>query len=589
MNQKIKKEDVPKVERMRHTLSHVLAQAVLNLYPKTKLGIGPAIENGFYYDFEFPKPITEEELPKIEEEMKKIIQKDLPLKQEYKNREETIKYFKGKKQTYKLDLIKDIPDKKFSFYISGENNFVDLCRGPHLNSTGEIKAFKLTRMAGAYWKGDEKKQMLTRIYGIGFETQKELRKYENMMEEAAKRDHRKLGKSLDLFSFHQEGPGFVFWHPRGLKLRENLIEYWREVHEREGYEEIKTPTLLAMCAWDRSGHTETFIDKMFLAKTHEDEDICYALKPMNCDGGMLIFKSKQISYRDLPIRMGELGTVYRYERDGEVHGLMRAREFTQDDAHIYCTQEQIKDELKKVIKLALEIYETFQLELSHIEFSTRPEKSIGSDEIWEKAENTMKETIEEEKIKYQINEGDGAFYGPKLDFHLKDSVGRTWQCATIQLDFAQPENFDLNYIDENGEKVRPVMIHRTIYGSLERFLGILIEHYAGKLPLWLAPEQIAIVPIAERHLEYANTIAEKLKEKGLSCHVNYENDTMQLRIRQSELMKIPYILVVGDKEEETQTVSIRPSGKKELGIMKIEEFLKILNEELSSKAQESSF
>ena len=441
----------------------------------------------------------------------------------------------------------------------------------------------------ANWKGDEKKQMLTRIYGIGFETQKELRKYENMMEEAAKRDHRKLGKSLDLFSFHQEGPGFVFWHPRGLKLRENLIEYWREVHEREGYEEIKTPTLLAMCAWDRSGHTETFIDKMFLAKTHEDEDICYALKPMNCDGGMLIFKSKQISYRDLPIRMGELGTVYRYERDGEVHGLMRAREFTQDDAHIYCTQEQIKDELKKVIKLALEIYETFQLELSHIEFSTRPEKSIGSDEIWEKAENTMKETIEEEKIKYQINEGDGAFYGPKLDFHLKDSVGRTWQCATIQLDFAQPENFDLNYIDENGEKVRPVMIHRTIYGSLERFLGILIEHYAGKLPLWLAPEQIAIVPIAERHLEYANTIAEKLKEKGLSCHVNYENDTMQLRIRQSELMKIPYILVVGDKEEETQTVSIRPSGKKELGIMKIEEFLKILNEELSSKAQESSF
>jgi threonyl-tRNA synthetase len=588
MNNKIKKSDVSEVEKMRHTLSHVLAQAVLNLFPKTKLGIGPAIENGFYYDFEFSETITDEVLPKIEKEMKQLIKNNLPIKQEFKTRGETIKYFKEKKQTYKLDLIKEIPDEKFSFYISGENNFVDLCRGPHLNTTGEVKAFKLTKIAGAYWKGDEKNPMLTRIYGIGFENEKELKKYEEMMEEAAKRDHRKLGKNLDLFSFHEEGPGFVFWHPRGLKLREKLIEYWREVHEREEYEEIKTPTLLSMCAWDRSGHTDTFLEKMFLAKTHDDEEMCYALKPMNCDGGMLIFKSKQVSYKDLPIKMGEMGTVYRYESSGEIHGLMRAREFTQDDAHIYCTKDQIKDEFKKVIRLALEMYDTFGLELSHIEFSTRPEKSIGSDEIWQQAENTIQETIEEEKTNFQVNEGDGAFYGPKLDFHLKDAIGRTWQCATIQLDFAQPDNFDLNYINENGEKVRPVMIHRTVYGSLERFLAVLLEHYAGKLPLWLAPDQIAIVPIAERHLEYANTISNKLKEKGFSCRVNYENDTMQSRIRESELMKIPYILVVGDKEEETQTVSIRPAGKKELGIMKIEELLKILKEELASKSKESA-
>ncbi len=583
MNEKMKIEEVSEVEKMRHTLSHVLAQAVLSLYPKTKLGIGPAIENGFYYDFEFNKPVTEDILPKIEMEMKKIIKQNLSLKQEYKKRENAIKFFEETKQTYKLDLIKDIPDKKFSFYISGDNEFTDLCRGPHLKSTGKIKSFKLTKMAGAYWRGDETKPMLTRIYGVGFESKKELEEYENMLEEAAKRDHRKLGKSLDLFSFHEEGPGFVFWHPRGLKLREKLIEYWREVHEREGYVEIKTPTLLSMSTWERSGHTKTFLDKMYLAKTNEDKEVTYALKPMNCDGGMLVFKSKQVSYKDLPIKMGELGTVYRYESSGEIHGLMRVREITQDDAHIYCTQEQIKDELKKVIKLTLEIYKTFDLELSHIELSTRPEKSIGSDEIWQKAENTMKETIQEEQIIYEINEGDGAFYGPKIDFHLKDSVGRTWQCATIQLDFAQPENFELYYTDEKGGKVRPVMIHRTVLGSLERFLGILIEHYAGKLPLWLAPDQIAIIPIADRHVKYADDIADKLKEKGFSCFVNKDNDTMQSRIRESELMKIPYTLVVGDKEEETQTVSIRPAGKKELGIMKLEELLKILKEEIISK------
>lgn len=583
MNEKIKIEDVSEIEKMRHTLSHILAQAVLNLYPKAKLGIGPAIENGFYYDFEFTKPVTDEILPKIEKEMREIIKKNLPLKQVFKSREETIQLFKEKKQTYKLDLIKDIPDNKFSLYTSGESDFIDLCRGPHLKSTGKVKTFKLTKMAGAYWKGDETKPMLTRIYGLAFESKKELEDHERMLEEALKRDHRKLGKALDLFSFHEEGPGFVFWHPRGLKLRNKLIEFWQEIHQREGYSEIKTPTLLAMCAWERSGHTETFLDKMYLVKTQDDKEMCYALKPMNCDGGMLIYKSKQVSYKDLPIKMGELGTVYRYESSGEIHGLMRAREFTQDDAHIYCTEEQTKEEIKKIIRLALEIYKTFDLELSHIEFSTKPEKSIGSDEIWQKAENTIQETIEEEKIKFQINEGDGAFYGPKIDFHLKDSVGRSWQCATIQLDFAQPENFDLNYINEKGEKIRPVMIHRTIYGSLERFLAVLLEHYAGKLPLWLAPDQIAIIPIADRHLKYATNILKRLQEKNLSCIIKDENDTMQSRIREAELMKIPYILVVGDKEEDTQTVSIRPAGKKELGIMKVEELLKILKEELISK------
>ncbi len=583
MNKNNRIQDVTEVEKMRHTLSHILAQAVLNLFPKTKLGIGPAIENGYYYDFEFTKPITEDILPKIEEEMQTIVKRNLPIRQEFKSRDDTIKYFEEKKQTYKLDLIKEIPDDKFSFFTSGENDFVDLCRGPHLESTGKVKAFKLTSIAGAYWRGDEKKKMLTRIYGLGFESKKELKEYEEMLEEAQKRDHRKLGKSLDLFSFHEEGPGFVFWHPRGLKLRDKLIEYWKKVHEEEGYVEIKTPTLLTIDTWARSGHMQTFVDKMFLAKTHDSEEMNYAMKPMNCDGGMLVYKSKQISYKDLPLKMGELGTVYRYESSGEVHGLMRVRELTQDDAHIYCTEEQVKEELNKVIKLALKMYEDFGLELSHIELSTRPEKSIGSDEIWQKAETTMREVLEEEKIKHQINEGDGAFYGPKFDFHLKDSVGRSWQCATIQLDFAQPENFDLTYINEEGNKIRPVMIHRTVYGSLERFMGIILENYAGRLPIWLAPDQISIVPIAERHLDYAKEIAEKLKEKNMSTIISYENDTMQSRIRESELMKIPYILVVGDKEEETQTVSVRPVGKKELGIMKLEEFIKSIKEEINKK------
>jgi threonyl-tRNA synthetase len=583
MQERRKLEDITKIEKIRHTLSHILAHAVLNLYPDTKLGIGPAIENGYYYDFDFKKPISEDILPKIEEEMKNIIDKNLPLMKIMKSREEAIKFFEDSGQIYKLDLINNIPEENFSFYATGDNEFIDLCRGPHIESTGGIKAFKLTKIAGAYWKGDEKNKMLTRIYGVAFESKKELREYENMIEEAMKRDHRKLGKSLDLFSFHEEGPGFVFWHPRGLKTREKLIEYWREVHKGEGYEEVRTPAMLTIDSWRRSGHLDSYIDKIYFAKTHDSEEMNYAIKPMNCNGGILIYKTSQKSYRDLPIRMGELGTVYRYEGSGEIHGLMRVRELTQDDAHIYCREDQIKQELKNVISLCLRMYKTFDLEIEHIELSTRPDKSIGSDEAWEKAESTMKEVLKEEKIDFLINEGDGAFYGPKFDFHLKDCIGRTWQCATIQLDFAQPENFDLTYVNEEGEKIRPVMIHRTIYGSIERFLGIILENYAGKLPLWLAPDQISIVPIAERHLEYAEELKNKLRDSGFTTVIMYDNDTMQSRIRESEIQKIPYILVVGDKEEETQTVSVRPVGKKELGIMKLEEFTKLLKEELNEK------
>ena len=580
MKETRKKNDITEIEKIRHSLSHILAQAVLNLYPNTKLGIGPAIENGYYYDFEFAEPVTEDILPQIEEEMRKIIDKDLSFKQINKSREETIEFLKEQQQTYKLDLIEDIPDEKFSFYLTGDNEFIDLCRGPHIESTGKVNAFKLTQIAGAYWKGNSENKMLTRIYGLAFQSKKELKNYQKMMEEAAKRDHRKLGKDLDLFSFHEDGPGFVFWHDRGFKVRNQLIEYWRKLHRREGYEEIKTPTMLSIDIWKKSGHIDTFLDKMFLATPYGADKMEYAIKPMNCDGGMLVYKTQQKSYRDLPIKMGEIGTVHRYEGSGELHGLMRVREATQDDAHIYCRESQIKEELMGVMKLCNEIYESFDLEINHIELSTRPEKSIGSDEIWGKAESTMKEVLKEEKIDYDINEGDGAFYGPKFDFHLKDCIGRTWQCSTIQLDFAQPENFDLTYINEQGEKERPVMIHRTIYGSLERFMGIIIENYAGKFPLWLAPEQISIIPIAERHLEYAEEIVKKLRKKGMNTIMNYEDETMQSRIRDSEIMKIPYALVVGDKEEETQTVSVRPVGQKELGIMKLEEFIKILKEEI---------
>lgn len=575
-----------KLEYMRHTASHVLAQAVLKLFPDAKLGIGPAIDKGFYYDFELPRQLTPEDLPKIEKEMKKIIKKDLPMKQLFRSRDEAIEYLKKNNQTYKIDLLEDIPDKKLSFYVTGEDKFSDLCRGPHVDSTGKIGAIKLDRLAGAYWRGDENEPMLQRVYGLAFETEEELEEYLELRKKRELNDHRRLGKQMHLFSFHEESPGSAFWHPKGLRLFNNLVDYWREVHRDEGYVEVRTPVMLTKETWKKSGHLDNFSDKMYMVKTADSEDYNYAAKPMNCDGGMIVFKSHQHSYKDLPLRMGEMGVVHRYESSGETHGLLRVREFTQDDAHIYCTPDQVKDEMKKVIHLCMEVYKTFGLEIDHIELSTRPEKSVGSDEVWEMAEDIMRQILKEEGLVHQINEGDGAFYGPKFDLHLKDTMERTWQCATIQLDFAQPENFDLEYVDENGEKQRPIMIHRVVYGSLERFLGILIENYGGVFPVWLAPEQIRIVPISDKHIDYAENVKSKIEEVAPEVTIDDRSETMQSRIRDAELEKVPYILVVGDKEVETDSVSVRPHGHKDTGMVNINKFIKLINKSIQNKTNE---
>ena len=571
------------LEKMRHSASHVLAQAVLKVFPKAKLGIGPAIENGFYYDFDLPRPLREDDLANIEKEMKAIIKRDLLFSQIRLPRKDVIECLEKEDQGYKLDLIKDIEDKDLSTYVTGNGEFTDLCRGPHVKSTGEIGAIALDRIAGAYWRGDEKKPMLQRIYGLAFPTQEELEAYMELRERLLEVDHRKLGKQMNLFSFHEESPGNAFWHPKGLKLMNTLIEYWREVHEKEGYVEVRTPVLLNIDTWKRSGHLDNFREKMYMVQTFDADTFNYAIKPMNCDGGILIYKNTQHSYREFPIRMGELGVVHRYESSGETHGLLRVREFTQDDAHIYCTPNQIKSELKGVIHLCLDFYAAFGMKVHHIELSTRPEKSTGSDEIWEKAESIMREVMEEEGIKKQINEGEGAFYGPKFDFQLSDSMGRTWQCGTIQLDFAQPENFDLEYIDEKGEKSRPIMIHRVVYGSIERFLGVLLENYEGVLPFWIAPEQVRIVPISDRHTEYAENIRQKLKKVKIDATVDDRGETMQSRIRDAELEKIPYILVVGDKEQDSESVAVRPHGKKDTGMVSVEEFIKLTTKEIRTK------
>jgi threonyl-tRNA synthetase len=534
----------------------VLAQAVLKKFPSAKLGIGPAIENGFYYDFELPRPLKEEDLEEIEEEMKKIVKKDLPFEQVVLPREEVIKTYEESDQGYKIDLLKDIPDKEISMYVTGKDDFVDLCRGPHVESTGKIGVVKLDRIAGAYWRGDEKRPMLQRIYGLAFKTKREMEEYLELRKEIELVDHRRLGKQMDLFSFHDESPGCAFWHPKGIEIINRLIAYWRDIHKKRGYVEVRTPVLLTSDTWKRSGHLDNFREKMYMVQTFDSNDFNYAMKPMNCDGGIIIYKSNQHSYKELPIRMGEIGVVHRYESSGETHGLLRVRELTQDDAHIYCTPEQIKDELKGVIDLCLEFYDAFGLEVAHIELSTRPERSVGSDEIWEKAEVIMREV---------------------------DSMGRTWQCATIQLDFAQPENFDLEYIDEQGEKVRPIMIHRVVYGALERFFAILLEDCGGILPLWLAPEQVRIVPIADRHEEYAGRVEKRLKQGGIDVTVDNRGETMQSRIRDAEMQKIPYVLIVGDKEEGNDTVSVRPHGKKDTGMVEAGSFLKMIKEEIRTK------
>ena len=565
---------------LRHTASHILAQAVKRLYKDSnvQLAIGPAIDNGFYYDFDIDRQLTEADLRDIEKEMKKIVKDNLKLERKEVSRADAIAFFKEKGENYKVELIEDLPeDATISMYSQGE--FTDLCAGPHVLSTGKVKAFKLQSVAGAYWRGSEKNKMLQRIYGTAFEKQADLDEYLHMLEEAAKRDHRKLGKELDLFSLHEEGPGFPFFHPNGMVIRNELINYWREVHRRYGYQEIKTPMIMNRKLWETSGHWDHYKENMYFTKIDEED---YAVKPMNCPGGMLVYKSHPHSYRDLPLRMGELGLVHRHELSGALHGLFRVRNFTQDDAHLFITPSQIEEEIQHTIDLFDEVYSTFGLSYT-AELSTRPEDSMGSDEIWEKATEALRNALEHRGLEYIINEGDGAFYGPKIDFHLRDSIGRTWQCGTIQLDMLMPEKFDLTYVGEDGEKHRPVMLHRVVYGSIERFIGILIENYAGAFPVWLAPVQVKILPITDKHADYAYELKKKMFDLGLRVEVDDRNEKTGYKIREAQVKKIPYALVVGDQEVENGTVTVRRYGEKETQSMSAEDFIKLVQEKIASK------
>ena len=564
-------------EIFRHSTSHIMAQAVKELFPEAKFAIGPAIKDGFYYDFEISRPFTPEDLIAIEKKMKEITEKDLPFKKTEITKKEAEKIFAEKDAIYKLELLNDITDDKVSLYKQGD--FTDLCRGPHIPSTKKLKAFKLLSVAGAYWRGSEKNKMLQRIYGTSFNKKSALDDYLKLMEEAKKRDHRKIGKNLKLFSFHEDGVGFPFFHPKGMILRNILEDYWKEEHRKAGYAEVKTPIILNKSLWVQSGHWDHYKENMYFTKIDEED---YAIKPMNCPGGILIYKCDLHSYRDLPLRMGELGLVHRHELSGVLHGLFRVRCFTQDDAHIFMTPKQIKDEIKGVIDLTDRIYKTFGFDY-RVELSTKPENAMGSDEIWEKATNSLEETLIEKKINYTINEGDGAFYGPKIDFHLEDCIGRNWQCGTIQIDFNMPEKFDLYYINKAGEKERPVMLHRTILGSIERFIGILIENYAGAFPLWLAPVQVKLLPIADRHIDYGKKIVKMLKENNIRVEFDKINDKIGAKIRKAEMEKIPYMLIFGDKELEDNVVSVRKRGKGDLGKIKIEKFLEDRLKEIREK------
>ena len=560
-----------------HTTAHIMAQAVKRLYPGTKFAIGPAIENGFYYDFDLEAPLSPEDLPKIEDEMKKIIKENLDLERFELPPEDAKREMAG--QDYKLELIDEHSGngEKISFYRQGD--FEDLCAGPHLMSTGGVKAVKLTSITGAYWRGDATKKMLTRVYGISFPKQSMLDEYLEMLEEAKKRDHRKLGKELGLFLLRDEGPGFPFFLPKGMVLRNTLIDYWREVHKRYGYVEISTPLMLNRQLWERSGHWDHYKDNMY---TTVIDDTDFAIKPMNCPGGMLVYSSEPHSYRDLPLRVGELGLVHRHELSGTLHGLFRVRCFTQDDAHIFMTWEQMKDEIKNVVKLFDEVYSVFGLSYQ-IEVSTMPEDHMGEKETWDFATDTLKAAVEEMGKDYVINEGDGAFYGPKLDFHLSDSLGRTWQCGTIQLDLQLPERFELEYTGADGQKHRPVMIHRVVLGSIERFIGVITEHFAGKFPLWLSPVQAVILPISERHHEYAKSLKEKLEAAGLRVECDTRNEKIGYKIREAQLQQTPYMLVVGDKEAESDTISPRHRKDGDLGAMSVEDFIAKTKAEIASK------
>lgn len=553
---------------IRHTASHVLAQAVKRLYPETKLAIGPAIDDGFYYDFDREGGFTPDDLEKLEAEMKKIVKENLALKPFVLPRDEAIKFMQEKGEPYKVELIEDLPEgETISFYQQGD--FVDLCAGPHILYTKGIKAFKLTSIAGAYWRGSEKNKMLTRIYGTAFAKKEDLESYLTMMEEAKKRDHRKLGKELGLFMFAEEGPGFPFFLPKGMTLKNTLIDYWREIHLREGYQEVSTPVILSRKLWETSGHWDHYKENMYTTVI-DDED--YAIKPMNCPGSMLVYKSQPRSYRDLPLRVGELGLVHRHEKSGQLHGLMRVRCFTQDDAHIFMTQDQITDEIKGVTRLINEVYSQFGFDY-FVELSTRPEDSMGSDEDWEMATNGLRNALDEMGLKYIVNEGDGAFYGPKIDFHLRDSIGRTWQCGTIQLDFQLPQRFDAEYVAEDGTKKRPIMIHRVCFGSIERFIGILIEHFAGKFPVWLAPVQVKVIPVSEKSMEYAQGVYDQLKAAGIRTELDRKDEKVGYKIRQAQLEKVPFMLVLGEKEAAEGKITVRSRDKGDLGVADLSTFI----------------
>ena len=562
----------------RHTCAHVLAQALKTIYPTCKLAIGPVIDNGYYYDVDFKTPITMEDFAKVEAEMKKIIKSNLPIERFTLPREEAIALMSKFHENYKVELIRDLPEgEEISLYKQGA--FTDLCRGPHLPSTGKIKAFKLVSIAGAYWRGDEKKKMLTRIYGTAFAKKEEMDEYFEMLEEAKKRDHIKLGREMKLFALLGEGKGFPFFLPNGMILKNTLIDYWRQIHKREGYVEVQTPIILTRSLWEHSGHWDHYKENMYTTKI--DGEDC-AVKPMNCPGGMLVYKLFPHSYKDLPIRMGELGLVHRHEKSGQLHGLMRVRCFTQDDAHIFMTPDQITTEIKGVVKLIDEVYSLFGFKY-HVELSTRPDNSMGSDEDWEHATNALRAALDELKLPYVVNEGDGAFYGPKIDFHLEDSIKRTWQCGTIQLDFQMPQRFELEYVGEDGQKHRPIMIHRVAFGSIERFIGILIEHYAGKFPVWLAPEQVKVLPVTDRAAEYAEQLVAEMTAMGLRASADLRKEKIGRKILDAELEKVPYKLVVGDKEVEDGTVSVRRRGEGDIGAMAKADFFALVKEENDTK------
>jgi len=557
-----------------HSTAHLMAQAVKRLWPKAMIAIGPTIETGFYYDIDVDFSITPEHLDLIEKEMKKASKESFKITGKVISAEDAKKFFQEQNEDYKVEIIETL-DKNEIVKIYEQGEFTDLCRGPHVPSTGKLKNFKLTSLAGAYWRGDEKNKMLQRIYGVSFPKEEELTEYLELLEEAKKRDHRKIGKQLDLFSFQPEAPGFVFWHAKGMVIYNEIVKYWHSVHEREDYQELKTPIILNEILWHKSGHWDNYKENMYFTSIDE---VNYAVKPMNCPGGLLVFKNKMWSYRDLPVKFGELGMCHRHEKSGVLHGLMRVRQFTMDDAHIYCTPEQIKEEIIKVINLTLEIYSKFGFKDINIELSTRPEKSIGSQEIWDHSEAVLAKALDELGIEYKINQGDGAFYGPKIDFHIKDSLKRFWQCGTTQLDFSMPQRLEATYINSKGEKDTPVMIHRAILGSLERFIGILIEHYGGDFPLWLAPVQVVVIPISEKHHKEAKELYQKLKKYNVRVKIDDRNEKVGYKIRENELLKIPYMCIIGDKEIDSKKISVRKRFKGDLGQMEFNVFLEHFND-----------